>query len=323
MIVTKTPLRISFLGGGTDYPDYFKHHGGETLATSIDSYTLVVVNRLTKFVDYRIRVHYSQVESVDSLDELRHPSARECLRFSGLEEGVEIHYISDLPARTGLGSSSSATVGLLQALYGFKGQMVAQERVAAEATHIEQECIGERVGSQDQYICAVGGLRHLVFYRDGTVGSTIVILPPERKRLLQQSLMLLYTGRQRTAHEVLAEQIDRTRNGLNTNELHSLKLLAAQGVEILTGSGDLRQFGELLHEGWMLKRQLSSRISDGGIDALYERARAAGALGGKLLGAGAGGFLLLFVEPSKRETSWARCRNSKRPLSVLRIAAHR
>jgi len=248
-----------------------------------------------------VRVHYSQVESVTHVEEIQHPSARECLRFLGLDGGLEIHYVSDLPARTGLGSSSSATVGLLNALHAFKGEMVSREQLAAEAVYVEQELIKERVGCQDQYACALGGVLRLEFRPDGLVRADPVVLTSERLRDLQSNLMLLYTGIQRNAHEVLGEQMSRTESGENWRQLERLKDLATQAVEVLTGRGDLADFGALLHEGWLAKRSLSTKITNGWIDDVYERARKAGALGGKLLGAGGGGFLLLYVEPSRRD----------------------
>lgn len=301
MIITQTPVRISFLGGGTDYPAYFRQHGGATLVATINKYTLVTVHRLTQFVDYCVRIHYSQVESVQHIDEIQHPSARECLRFLGIDGGVEIHYVSDLPARTGLGSSSSATVGLLVALHAFKGEMVSREQVAEEAVYVEQKLIKERVGYQDQYACALGGLLHLEFQQDGKVRANPVVLSQERLLALKERLMLLYTRIQRHAHEVLDEQIERTQSGENSKELESLKGLVSQGIEVLTNSDDVSEFGALLHEGWMLKRGLSSKITTSWIDEVYEQARRAGAVGGKLLGAGGGGFLLLYVEPDNRK----------------------
>lgn len=301
MIITQTPVRVSFLGGGTDYPAYFRQHGGATLVATINKHTIVTVHRITQFLEHNIRVHYSRVESVQHIDEIQHPSARECLRFLGIDGGVEIHYVSDLPARTGLGSSSSATVGLLMALHSFKGDMVSREQVAAEAIYVEQELIKERVGCQDQYACALGGLLHLEFYRDGKVRVNPVVLNQERLQALEDRLMLFYTGIQRHAHEVLDEQVERTRSGENAKELESLKSLVSQGIKVLTGGNALSEFGALLHESWMLKRRLSRKVSASGIDEIYERARRAGAVGGKLLGAGGGGFLLLYVEPSYRE----------------------
>lgn len=300
MIITQTPVRISFLGGGTDYPAYFRRHGGATLATSINKYTIITVQSLPQFAEFCARVNYSRVESVSSIDDIQHPSARECLRFMGLTGGVEIHYVSDLPARTGVGSSSSATVGLLMALHAFKNEMASLEQVAAEAVHVEQQMIRERVGCQDQYVCALGGLRHLQFHPDGRVSADPVILEPARRQALQDRLMLLYTGIQRSAHEVLAEQLQRTEAGQNQAELARLRELVGSGLEVLASGRDLAEFGALLHEAWQLKRQLSAQITTAGIDDAYARARQAGAIGGKLLGAGGGGFLLLYVEPPDR-----------------------
>lgn len=300
MIITQTPLRISFLGGGTDYPEYYLKHGGETLATSINRYVTVSLHPLTQFVDYRARVHYSQLESADTIDDIRHPGARECLRLFGIEGGLEVYYADDLPARSGLGSSSTATVGLLLALHTMRGEQVSQEQLAAEAIHVEREMIKDRVGSQDQYISALGGFRHLQFLPDGAVRTERVAISSERRHDLEKRLLLLYTGRQRTAHEVLDEQVERTKTGKNDAGLSELKALVAHGVEILRGTGDLAAFGELLQHGWELKRSFSSKVSTPHVDELYERARAAGAAGGKLLGAGGGGFLLFFVEPEDR-----------------------
>lgn len=297
MVITQTPVRISFLGGGTDYPGYYMQHSGATLAASINQYTIITVHPLTKFVDYHLSIHYSAVENVKGLDEVKHPSARECLRFLNIDRGVEIHYVTNLPARTGLGSSSSATVGLLHALHAFQNNMSTREQLAAEAVHVEQKMIKERVGSQDQYACALGGLQHLQFCTDGTVRATPVIVAPDRLQQLNDRLLLFYTGVQRHAHDILEEQIERTVSGENTKQLDRLKALVGQGVEVLTGKHDLSQFGELLHCGWLLKRGLSSKIASAGIDETYARARKAGAIGGKLLGAGGGGFLLLYAEP--------------------------
>jgi len=300
MIITQTPVRISFLGGGTDYPVHFRRHGGATLVATINQHTLITVHKLTRFVDHEIRVYYSHVEVVSALDDVRHPSARECLRFAGIERGVEIHYVNDLPARTGLGSSSSATVGLLHALHALKGEVVGRTQLAAEAVYVEQEMIKERVGCQDQYACALGGLIALRFGCDGQVRIEPVIVPAGRLRALRERLMLLYTGVQRHAHEVVDEQLARTVAGDNDAPLTKLAALVDEGIRVLTGDGPLTQFGELLDDAWHLKRKLSSRVATGAVDDAYKRARAAGAVGGKLLGAGGGGFLLIYVEPERR-----------------------
>ncbi len=297
MIISMTPVRVSFIGGGTDYPEHFNQHGGAALGTSIDKYIYITVSPLTEFFDHRIRVSYSRTELVKCVDDIQHPSVRECLRFMGIEGGIEIVAVSDLPARTGLGSSSSFTVGLLNALHAFKGEMVSQEQLAAEAVYVDREMIKERVGVQDQYICAHGGLLHLEFQAGNQVTLKPVVISKERKRALEERLMIFYTGLQRSAHQVLEEQISRTKAGEITPHLNKLKELVPQGIEMLCNGYDLSNFGEILHQGWLLKRKFSKAISNSLIDEAYERARRAGAIGGKLLGAGGGGFLLLYVEP--------------------------
>ncbi len=297
MIITKTPLRVSFLGGGTDYPDYFRQHGGQTLGVTINKYSYVMVNSLADLFDYNIRVSYSRTELVNCIDQIEHPAVRGCLQFLKLNENIEVHYVGDLPARTGLGSSSSFTVGLLHALHASKGELVSAAQLAAEAVHVEQQMLCERVGVQDQYTCAYGGLAHLRFYRDGGVQVLPAPLSSRQLAELQARLMLFYTGISRYAHQILDEQLERTQQGVITDDLGYLSELVDQGLEILTGHHSIMAFGELLHCAWLTKRRLSSKISNAAIDEHYDRARQAGAVGGKLLGAGGGGFLLLVVEP--------------------------
>jgi D-glycero-alpha-D-manno-heptose-7-phosphate kinase len=294
-------MRISFLGGGTDYPEFFQIHGGATLGATINKYTYVMVHPRSELSEHRIRIGYSKLELANQVDEIQHPSVRECLRYLKIEEPIEINTVGELPARTGLGTSSSFTVGLLHALYAYKEKMVSTERLAQEAVYVEREMIKERVGLQDQYTCALGGLIHLEFFDDNKVKAAPIILPARRLEEFQSHLMLFYTNTQRTAHQILEEQIERTKSGSIDAQLSSLKGLVSQGVELLSSDEDIRLFGELLHKGWMLKRQFSSVLSNPTIDSTYERARRAGAIGGKLLGAGAGGFLLLFVEPKKQQ----------------------
>lgn len=315
MIITQTPLRVSFLGGGTDYPEYFQKFGGSTLATSIDKYTFVTVHRITKFTNYRFRVHYSKLEAVNTPEHIQHPSARECLRFLKIEDGVEIHYVNDLPARTGLGSSSAATVGLLHALHAFKGELVSQDQLAQEAVHIEQEMIKERVGSQDQYACALGGLRRFNFGIDNSISCQPLAISQDKILALQERLLLFYTGLQRSAHDVLDEQIAKTQSGANDKSLHELRNLVSQAIDQLSFGSNLSEFGEILHLGWLLKQKLSSKVSNNLISDSYKAAREAGAVGGKLLGAGGGGFLLLYIEPYNQD----RVRSSLRHLQETRF----
>lgn len=301
MIITKTPLRISFLGGGTDYPDHFRQHGGQTLGVAIDRYSYLIVNSLAKLFDYNIRVSYSRTELVHSVDQIEHPSVRGCMQFLNLDGQIEVHYVGDLPARTGLGSSSSFTVGLLHALHASKGELVSAAQLGAEAVYVEQELLQERVGVQDQYTCAYGGLRHLQFSREGEIKALPVPIPQGRLSELQAHLMLFYTGVSRHAHHVLDEQMERTREGVISSQLGYLSDLVDQGLEVLMNGHQIGAFGELLHSAWSTKKQLSTKISNPLIDGYYERARRAGAIGGKLLGAGSGGFLLLMADPADQE----------------------
>jgi D-glycero-alpha-D-manno-heptose-7-phosphate kinase len=295
-----TPMRVSFVGGGTDYPEHFSAHGGATLCTSIDKYLYITITRLTEFFDHRIRVSYSKTELCREVDEIQHPSVRECLKFLGIDGGIEIAVVSDLPARTGLGSSSCFTVGLLHALHAFKGEMVGRAQLAAEAVHVERERIVERVGLQDQYACAHGGLMKLEFRDTHTVTITPLPISAERRNALSDRLMMFYTGQQRSAHEVLEKQIARTSAGAITQELRQLGSLVDVAMHTLASSRDLREFGDVLHSSWMLKRQFSDAISNAAVDRAYDSARKAGAIGGKLLGAGGGGFLLLYAEPEQQ-----------------------
>jgi D-glycero-alpha-D-manno-heptose-7-phosphate kinase len=313
VIITRTPLRVSFFGGGTDYPDYFGQHGGQTLGVSIDKCSYISIFPLPSIFDYAIKVGYARTETANRLDDIQHPSVRECLRLLGIERGVEIAYMGDLPARTGLGSSSSFTVGLLHALHAFKGELVPTVQLAEEAIHVEHNMIRERVGVQDQYLCAHGGLVHLKIARNGSIRVSPIPLDEDRLEQLQSHLMMVYTGVQRHAHEVLEEQMQRTGEGANAESLTCLSRLVDQGLEILTTGRPLEEFGELLHCGWLAKRRLSTKISSPQIDAWYAQARQAGAIGGKLLGAGGGGFLLLFVAPEKR----ASVRRALQPLKEV------
>lgn len=302
MVITQTPLRVSFVGGGTDYPEYFNEHGGATIGTSIDKYIYITVNPLTPLFDHKIRVSYSRTELCKSIDEIQHPAVREALRFIGIDEGIEINVISDLPARSGLGSSSSFTVGLLLALHALKGEMVSCEELAAEAIHVEREMIPERVGFQDQHLCAHGGFLYLSFSPRNRTEITPLVVPHDRMEELEANLMLFYTGIQRIAHDILKEQIERTKQGLLSEDLRQLHSLVDRARTTLSSSEPLSRFGELLHTGWQIKRRFATTVSNTLIDDAYEAAIAAGALGGKLLGAGAGGFLLLFVPRSKQDS---------------------
>lgn len=300
MIISKTPLRISFFGGGTDYPDHYEEHGGEVLSTSIDKYVYITVSRLNPLFEHRIRVAYSRTELVRTVDEIVHPAVRHCLSHLGIDEGVEISVTSDLPARSGLGSSSAFTVGLLHALHAYRGKLVSQEDLAREAIHIEQKVICEKVGSQDQVAAALGGLRRIEFSRDHLFRADPLPVTQDRKRELENHLMVFFSGVTRYAEDVLTEQKQRT--AMNYATLCEMRRQVDEGVRILCDCGrSLDDFGQLLHQAWEFKRSLSSKISSGAIDDAYAKARGAGAIGGKLLGAGGGGFLLLFAPPERHD----------------------
>jgi D-glycero-alpha-D-manno-heptose-7-phosphate kinase len=299
MVISRTPLRISFFGGGTDYPSYYHEHGGDVLSTTINQYLYLTVNRLHPFFDHKIHIGYSKSELINEVAEIQHPSARCCLNHLQITHGVEIFVMADLPARTGLGSSSTFTVGLLQGLHAFQHRLVSKDFLAREAIHIEQNVIGERVGSQDQVAAAFGGFNHLHFDRESTFRVDPLPFDPDRKRELNRHLMLFFTSISRSAHETVEEQCRKVQ--VNVPILQKMQLQVRQGMDILCDSRkDLREFGELLHDAWLLKRSLSSRISNSFIDDAYLRARQHGAIGGKLLGAGSGGFFLLFVPPKKQ-----------------------
>lgn len=301
IVITRTPVRISFLGGGTDYAEFFTQHGGgEVLATAINKYSYLKVNTLHDFFEYRVRVGYSRTELVQRVEEIQHPSVRECLKYTKAPLPIEINYTGDLPSRTGLGSSSSFTVGLLHALHAYKGEVVGAEQLAREALEVEHEWIRERVGYQDQCIAAYGGFRHIIFRSKTEIEVRPVPLSAGRLEELRSHLLVFYTGLTRYANEVLQEQIKKTADGSNTAALVKMRELVRVGVEILTSGRRLEEFGEVLHASWELKQSLSSAITTPTIVEAYERARRAGAVGGKLLGAGGGGFLL-FVVPRGRQ----------------------
>ena len=298
MIISRTPFRISFFGGGTDYPVWFKESGGAVLATSIDKYCYISCRYLPPFFDHKHRIVYSKVENVKEISEIVHPSVKAALEYMKIEEGVEIHHDGDLPARTGIGSSSSFTVGILHALYALKGIMPAKMQLAKEAIHIERNILKENVGSQDQVVAAIGGFNKIGFNKDGDFEVTPITLSKERLQLLQDHLMLYFTGFVRFASEVAKAQIKNTPK--KKQELTFIQQMVDEVISVLNSSSDLADFGKILHESWMLKRSLSEKVSTSEIDEIYEAAREAGAVGGKLLGAGGGGFMLLFARPENQ-----------------------
>ena len=298
MIISRTPFRISFFGGGTDYPAWYLKHGGAVMATTIDKYCYLTCRYLPPFFEHRIRVVYSKVESCQTVDEISHPSVREVLRYLNIDRGVEIHHDGDLPARSGMGSSSSFTVGLLHALYALKGQMVSKHQLAQESIYIEQEILKETVGSQDQMSAAHGGFNIIEFSPSGEISIRPMTLTQERIEELNSHLMLFYTGIIRTASNIAESYVNNIENG--KRQLRIMNDLFEESISILNKGKDITEFGELLHEGWQTKRSLSKKVSNSNVDEIYSTARSAGAIGGKLTGAGGGGFMLLFVPPEKQ-----------------------
>lgn len=298
MIITSTPYRISFFGGGTDYPAWYQNHGGSVLSTTIDRYCNIQVRDLPPFFSHKYRVVWSKIETPSTLSEIEHPSVREAIRFLGLEQGLEIHHFGDLPARSGLGSSSSFTVGVLNALNGLNGRMVGKSELAKTAIHLEHELIREDVGIQDQIATAYGGFNRIDIEKDGAFSVQPIPLHAERLRSLEDHFVLVFTGVSRTAALIAKQKIA----ALATKQtvLERMAAMVDDGIDVLMNDRNIREFGELLHEGWELKRSIAPEISTAAVDTLYDAGRAAGAIGGKLLGAGGGGFMLFFVEPEKR-----------------------
>lgn len=296
MIITRTPFRMSFFGGGTDYPAWYAEHGGAVLATSINKYCYITCRYLPPFFEHKHRIVHSLIENVQHIDEIKHPAVRGILSWAGCERGLEIHHDGDLPARSGLGSSSSFTVGLVHALATLGGRYASKEALARDAIHIEQHVIGENVGSQDQVSAAYGGFNRIDFHRNGSFATAPVILSQERLADFQNHLMLCFTGFSRLASEVAKSQIENFSK--RESQLFRMREMVDEAIGILQDERlPITEIGKLMHEGWLCKRSLSDKVSTDAIDFLYEEALRAGASGGKIMGAGGGGFLLLVVRP--------------------------
>lgn len=299
MIITRTPLRISFFGGGTDIPEFYKRYGGQVLSTTINKYLFITCRHMPPFWDFKHRFVYgSNTECVSSIDEIDHPSIRETIRFLKVDYGIDLNYNTDIPARSGMGSSSSFTVGLLNAINGLDGKMKSNSELMYDAIHVEQEMIKEPVGSQDQAAAAYGGLNRIVFRRDGKIEVRPMTLLQRRTDELEECLLLVFTGFQRYAKDVEKGKIQRI--GENKDILFTIKSYVDQAIELLCSERDIREFGALLNDTWNKKRALSEKVTNNEIDDLYQRGLKNGAIGGKLLGAGGGGFMLFFVKPENR-----------------------
>lgn len=297
MIITQTPFRMSFFGGGTDYEGFYREHGGSVISTTFDKYCYVNVRHLPKFFEYRTHLSYSKMEYVNTYDEIEHPAIREAMRFLNMHE-LHVAYDADLPARSGLGTSSSFAVGMLNAFHALKGKYVDKKTLADEAIYLERVLCRESGGIQDQIAASFGGLNRIQFSGEGYEVRPIII-SPERKDQLDQNLILFFTGFSRISSEIAKIQEKAVRD--KNKELLELLDLVDEAEEILTGKGELCEFGKLLNETWEIKRGITSKISNDSIDLLYQKAMNAGALGGKLLGAGGGGFLLFYVEPERQK----------------------
>jgi D-glycero-alpha-D-manno-heptose-7-phosphate kinase len=300
MIISRTPFRISLFGGGTDYPAWFRENGGAVLGTAINKYSYISVRKLPPFFEHRFRIAYSRLEYVREIDEIVHPVVREVLTEVKPGDGLEIHSDSDLPARSGLGSSSAFTVGFLHALHALRGRMVTKLELGREAIRVEQELLKEAVGCQDQLWAAFGGFNHITFSPVGDFEVDPIILARDRRSELMQSIMLFFTGFSRNASDIAQHQI--TNIPYRTSQLRSIQTMVGDALTILREDANpIRSLGELLHESWSLKRELAESVSTPIVDEIYQAARQAGAIGGKLLGAGGGGFMIFLVEPDRRQ----------------------
>jgi D-glycero-alpha-D-manno-heptose-7-phosphate kinase len=298
MIISRTPFRVSLFGGGTDYPAWYQENGGAVLGFAINRYCYITLRYLPPFFSHRHRVVYSKIETVSQLSEIEHPAVRAVLTEMAVEEGLEIHHDGDLPARSGLGSSSSFTVGLLNAVNALRGRMIGKQALACEAIRIEQNVIKENVGSQDQIWAAYGGFNRIEFDHQGFRVSPVII-PEQRSRDLLDHMVLYFTGFSRFANDVAKKKLENFGN--RRPQLTRMHAMVDEAVEILADPGrPITEIGELLHEAWLLKRGLSPVVSTDAIDEMYRTAHAAGAIGGKLLGAGSGGFFLFFIPPERR-----------------------
>jgi D-glycero-alpha-D-manno-heptose-7-phosphate kinase len=297
MIISRTPFRVSFFGGGTDYPTWYREHGGAVLATSINRYCYLSCRFLPPFFDHRSRVVWSKIERVASNDEIEHPVVRAVLDMMQITEGVEIHHDGDLPSRTGLGSSSAFTVGLLHALHALKGEMISKMEMARSAVHVEQVLLKESVGVQDQIATAFGGFNRVDINPDDSFAVRPMILPPGRLAQLQSHVLMFYTGVSRLSSEVAKESIAQIPK--KSPDMHRMRAMVDEASDILTSGSDIVDFGRLLHDAWQIKRSLSAKVAPEFVDDIYIKAQGAGAVGGKLLGAGGGGFMIFFAPPER------------------------
>ena len=315
MIISKTPFRISLFGGGTDYPEWYHENGGSVLATTIDKYCYISCRHLPPFFEHKHRIVYSKVESVKTTEEIQHPVVRAVLSNLSITDGLEIHHDADLPARSGLGSSSSFTVGLINVLNALKGLQISKQDLAKQATYIEQEVLKETVGSQDQVLAAFGGFNRIDFHPDDSFNISPVIINKDLVGQLQSHMLLFFTGLSRFSSDIARDKVSNFTNRFQ--ELTRIKEMVDEGMSILQSpSTPIMDLGKLMHESWKLKRSLSAKVSTPKIDEIYEAGINAGAIGGKILGAGGGGFMLFFAEPKNHKKIRERLK------SLVHVAFH-
>ena len=297
MIISQTPFRISFFGGGTDFPLWYRERGGSVLSTTINKYAYITCRRLPPFFEHKHRIVYSLIETVKDTASIVHPAVRNIFQYLNIEDGLEIHYDGDLPARSGLGSSSSFSVGLLNSLFAMRGQMKSKRELADLALHIEQNVIKETVGSQDQIATAFGGFNRIDFHTDGSYAVRPMILPQAKVDQLNSRLLLFFTGFSRIAESVEKSKFENFK--AKEKLLLRIQEMVTEAVSVLQSESNLDDFGTMLHDTWRLKRELSEKVSNSAIDQIYQAGLDHGALGGKILGAGGGGFILFYAHPEK------------------------
>lgn len=297
MIITRTPFRLSFFGGGTDYPAWYTAHGGLVVGTALARYCYLSCRRLPPFFDHKTRLVYSKIESVRDRREIRHPAVRGCLEFLDFDDGLEIHHDGDLPARSGIGSSSSFTVGLLLALHGLRHEMWTKQALADEAIKVEQEVLKENVGIQDQILAAYGGFRVIEMGPGVTYRVLPLMLPPDYLKSLEAHILLGFTGLTRVASDVARAQIENIENG--SSRMEEIHAIAKEALDLFDRRADFERIGKLLSHSWDVKRSLATGVTSAEIDDLHDIARRAGAFGGKLLGAGGGGFVMFLAPPER------------------------
>ncbi len=301
VIITRTPYRLSLFGGGTDYNAWFEENGGTVLAAAVARYCYISVRRLPPFFDHKSRIVYSKIESVRDNADIEHPSVRGCLKYLDCREGLEIHHDGDLPARSGIGSSSSFTVGLLHALHGLQSRMVDKQELAEQAIYVEQTVLKESVGVQDQIMAAYGGFQIIELGPGPTWRTQQVVVSDEYLRDLQAHVLMGFSGISRTADKHAKAKIENMRRGTTSSELREMQGIASEAVRLVKGQADFGKLGQLLHESWQLKRRLADGLSSDWMDDLYHSATRAGAYGGKLMGAGGGGFFFFLVPPARQQ----------------------